>query len=217
MGTLPPMETENGNIVFFFVVISVCLVNLEAILLRRGFEILEVFTKVPCQFLFSTLTVFANDPLFAFLLDRNDSEDQPPAKCLLSSVVIKVDDGELPKDVDAEHDWTTKDFAKEAVNGTIATVVHNDNNPFNSHQSGWFKRDNNQRNSKTFDIPTTEHVPRVLPKNEDPSLVNRNKRMLGQLLETLEKRWQDENENKEVQEEICKTNKHDLAIKKFGR
>jgi pinin len=32
----------------------------------------------------------------------------------------------------------------------------------------------------------TEHVPRVLPKNEDPSLVNRNKRMLGQLLGTLE-------------------------------
>jgi hypothetical protein len=36
------------------------------------------------------------------------------------------------------------------------------------------------------EIPTTVHVPRVLPKNEDPSLVNRNKRMLGQLLGTLE-------------------------------
>lgn len=31
-----------------------------------------------------------------------------------------------------------------------------------------------------------EHVPRVLPKNDDPSLVSRNKRMLGQLLGTLE-------------------------------
>lgn len=31
-----------------------------------------------------------------------------------------------------------------------------------------------------------EHVPRILPKDEDPSLVNRNKRMLGQLLGTLE-------------------------------
>ena len=35
-------------------------------------------------------------------------------------------------------------------------------------------------------MPVMEHVPRVLPKNEDPSLVNRNKRMLGQLLGTLE-------------------------------
>jgi hypothetical protein len=39
---------------------------------------------------------------------------------------------------------------------------------------------------KASEIPTTEHVPRVLPKNQDPSLVNRNKRMLGQLLGTLE-------------------------------
>eukprot|EP01018_Ginkgo_biloba_P003468 Gb_25266 [translate_table: standard] len=31
-----------------------------------------------------------------------------------------------------------------------------------------------------------EHVPRVLPKDEDPSLVKRNRRMLGQLLGTLE-------------------------------
>lgn len=31
----------------------------------------------------------------------------------------------------------------------------------------------------------TVHVPRVLPKNEDPSLVDRNKRMLGRMLGTL--------------------------------
>ena len=31
-----------------------------------------------------------------------------------------------------------------------------------------------------------EHVPRILPKDEDPRLVSRNKRMLGQLLGTLE-------------------------------
>lgn len=35
-------------------------------------------------------------------------------------------------------------------------------------------------------MPAVEHVPRVLPKDEDPSLVNRNRRMLGQLLGTLE-------------------------------
>ncbi|TKY71307.1 Pinin protein [Spatholobus suberectus] len=120
-------------------------------------------------------------------VDRNDSEDQPPAKRRLSSAVVKVDDGELPEDADAGQDGKTKDSADEGVNGTGA-VVQSDRNPFNSHQSGWSnKRDSNQRTSKASDIPPTEHVPRVLPKNEDPSLVNRNKRMLGQLLGTLEK------------------------------
>jgi len=36
------------------------------------------------------------------------------------------------------------------------------------------------------ETPVIEPVPRVLPKNQDPSLVSRNKRMLGQLLGTLE-------------------------------
>lgn len=31
-----------------------------------------------------------------------------------------------------------------------------------------------------------KEVPRVLPKDEDPRLVNRNRRMLGRLLGTLE-------------------------------
>lgn len=37
-----------------------------------------------------------------------------------------------------------------------------------------------------FEVPPAEHVPRVLPKNEDPSLVSQSKRMLGQVLGTLE-------------------------------
>ncbi|XP_027367892.1 pinin [Abrus precatorius] len=118
--------------------------------------------------------------------DRNDSEDQPPAKRRLSSAVVKVDDGELPEDADAGQDDKTKDSAGEGVNGT-GTVDQSDRNPFTSHQTGWTRRDSNQRTSKAPDIPSAEHVPRVLPKNEDPSLVNRNKRMLGQLLGTLEK------------------------------
>ncbi|KAG5025844.1 hypothetical protein GLYMA_08G184100v4 [Glycine max] len=120
--------------------------------------------------------------------DRNDSEDQPPSKRRLSSAVVKVDDGDLPEDADAgQEDGKTKDLTNEAVNGTAA-LVQNDSNPFNSHQSGWSKRDiSNQKTSKASDVPNTDHVPRVLPKNEDPSLVNRNKRMLGQLLGTLEK------------------------------
>jgi len=37
---------------------------------------------------------------------------------------------------------------------------------------------------EAFALP--EPAPRVLPKNEDPKLVNRNRRMLGNLLGTLE-------------------------------
>ncbi|XP_040874203.1 pinin isoform X2 [Glycine max] len=145
---------------------------------RKGFEILEVFAEVPCRVLL----------LSALTGDRNDSEDQPPSKRRLSSAVVKVDDGDLPEDADAgQEDGKTKDLTNEAVNGTAA-LVQNDSNPFNSHQSGWSKRDiSNQKTSKASDVPNTDHVPRVLPKNEDPSLVNRNKRMLGQLLGTLEK------------------------------
>ncbi|KAE9603259.1 hypothetical protein Lal_00008268 [Lupinus albus] len=100
--------------------------------------------------------------------ERNELEDQPPAKRRLSSAVVKVEDGELPEE----------DAVAVKTNGT-ATAPHSDSKPFN-HQ--------NQRTSRMdFDIPTAEHVPRVLPKDEDPRLVNRNKRMLGQLLGTLEK------------------------------
>ncbi|KAL5061787.1 hypothetical protein RYX36_023524 [Vicia faba] len=116
-------------------------------------------------------------------VDNNDSEDQPPAKRRLSSAIVKLEEGELVEDVDAVN---TKDSTYKSENGN-ATAGQNDVNRFNSHQSGLSRRDGYQRNSKAFEIPTSEHVPRVLPKNEDPSLVNRNKRMLGQLLGTLEK------------------------------
>ncbi|XP_015943354.1 uncharacterized protein LOC107468564 [Arachis duranensis] len=110
--------------------------------------------------------------------DRNHSEDQPPPKRRLSSAVVKVDGGELTEDAETKVDGGSG-------SGT-ASEVHSDRKPFNSHQSGWSRRDD-QRISKASEIPTTEHVPRLFPKNEDPSLVNRNKRMLGQLLGTLEK------------------------------
>ncbi|PON83867.1 Pinin/SDK/MemA protein [Trema orientale] len=86
-----------------------------------------------------------------------------------------VEDGEITEDAIAKEDVNEDDSAKEATAG-------------NSQQSGWSRRDGNQRHlRKDFDIPSNEHVPRVLPKNDDPSLVSRNKRMLGQLLGTLEK------------------------------
>ncbi|XLT38961.1 hypothetical protein HN873_070253 [Arachis hypogaea] len=109
--------------------------------------------------------------------DRNHSEDQPPPKRRLSSAVVKVDGGELTEDAETKVDGGS---------GT-ASEGHSDRKPFNSHQSGWSRRDDQRISKVASEIPTTEHVPRLLPKNEDPSLVNRNKRMLGQLLGTLEK------------------------------
>ncbi|KAJ4965196.1 hypothetical protein NE237_017045 [Protea cynaroides] len=117
--------------------------------------------------------------------DRAESDDQPPAKRRLSSAVVKVEDGEVIEDAEGTND------AKEAADDTTATENENENendrrslNP--ELQRGGFRRDGNRPAAKDFEIPT-EQVPRVLPKNEDPSLVNRNKRMLGQLLGTLEK------------------------------
>ncbi|XP_042489366.1 pinin [Macadamia integrifolia] len=113
--------------------------------------------------------------------DRVDSDDQPPAKRRLSSAVVKVEDGEVTEDAEG-----TKD-TKEAVDDVTATENESDQRSTNPElQRGGFRRDGNRPAAKDFEIPT-EQVPRVLPKNEDPSLVNRNKRMLGQLLGTLEK------------------------------
>ncbi|TXG53893.1 hypothetical protein EZV62_019149 [Acer yangbiense] len=70
----------------------------------------------------------------------------------------------------------------------LSAVVKSDRKLSNLQQGGWSRRDGHPRVTKMDNaMPVMEHAPRVLPKNEDPSLVNRNKRMLGQLLGTLEK------------------------------
>ncbi|KAF7803660.1 pinin [Senna tora] len=127
---------------------------------------------------------------FVLPADRNESEDQSTAKRRLLSAVVKmmkVEDEGFPEDADAGRDLKKKQSTREGINGTVGTD-QSDRKPSNSHQSVWSRRDSNQRASKMgSEIPETEHVPRVLPKDEDPRLVNRNKRMLGQLLGTLEK------------------------------
>ncbi|XP_057976700.1 uncharacterized protein LOC131163897 [Malania oleifera] len=118
--------------------------------------------------------------------DRTGLEDQPPPKRRLSSAVVKVEDGEIIEDV-----AVTKDFQKESVlDGTIenaAAANQGDRTASNLQQPSQYRGDGNRRAVKDFEAPVTEHVPRVLPKDVDPSVVNRNKRMLGQLLGTLEK------------------------------
>ncbi|KAK9929443.1 hypothetical protein M0R45_026543 [Rubus argutus] len=114
--------------------------------------------------------------------DRADVEDQPPAKRRLSSAVVKVEDGEIVENAEGAKDVKKKDSSEAVI------ADHSDRRLSNSQQSGWLRRDGNHGAAKKdFDIPAADHVPRVLPKQEDPSLVNRNKRMLGQLLGTLEK------------------------------
>ncbi|KAL0422323.1 UNVERIFIED_CONTAM: hypothetical protein Slati_3255200 [Sesamum latifolium] len=116
--------------------------------------------------------------------ERNDAEDQPPAKRRLSSAVVKVEDGEIAEEgSEAAMDVQKKDVASEIGENGNENAGQGEKNP-----SNWARRDGNQRSSKPdFEIPPAEHIPRVLPKNEDPSLVSRNKRMLGQLLGTLER------------------------------
>ncbi|KAL4580648.1 hypothetical protein LXL04_016848 [Taraxacum kok-saghyz] len=114
--------------------------------------------------------------------DRNDAEDQPAPKRRLSSTVVKIEEGEIVEDtVDtSKGDDNKKDSAME--------VAGNAEHQNNRKPSNWTRRDGTNRSFKMdSEVPPFENVPRVLPKDEDPSLVNRNKRMLGQLLGTLEK------------------------------
>ncbi|KAE8700479.1 protein interaction regulator family protein isoform 2 [Hibiscus syriacus] len=111
--------------------------------------------------------------------DLTDVEHQPPAKKRLSSAVVKVEDGEI---VDDE---VAKDVSDMAVEGS-GPVDESEKKHSTLQQDGW-SRDGNQRQKKDSEVPIADHVPRILPKDEDPGLINRNRRMLGQLLGTLER------------------------------
>ncbi|KAK4800626.1 hypothetical protein SAY86_021113 [Trapa natans] len=115
--------------------------------------------------------------------DRTDGDDQPPAKRRLLSAVVKVEDGEITEDTEMGRDLSND---AETPGGVVVGQI--DKKVSDLPRSGRIGRDGNRLPSKMdFEALPTEHVPRVLPKNEDPRLVNRNKRMLGQLLGTLEK------------------------------
>ncbi|CAH9081740.1 unnamed protein product [Cuscuta epithymum] len=104
-----------------------------------------------------------------------------PKRRLLSTVV-KIEDGEIVDDAPQ----APKEIKKESIfedSPGKGIAMQGQSIPTN-----WNRRDESQRPFKRVsDIPPEEHVPRVFPKDEDPKLVSRNKRMLGQLLGTLEK------------------------------
>ncbi|KAG7654372.1 Pinin/SDK/MemA protein [Arabidopsis suecica] len=117
--------------------------------------------------------------------ERNDVEDEPPAKRRLSSAVVKVDGEDVSKDGEFPVDGN----GTQVKVGENGTSDQSDKKQSGFHRGSWSQRDAEQRRTnkryEAFALP--EPAPRVLPKNEDPKLVNRNRRMLGNLLGTLEK------------------------------
>ncbi|KAJ1293996.1 hypothetical protein BS78_01G112400 [Paspalum vaginatum] len=113
--------------------------------------------------------------------------DQPPQKRRLLSAVVKVDGAET----DEEGTNATKDAQAEGTEAASAAADDSDRRGFNN---GGFRRDGSLRMQRRVDYNSLpEPAPRDLPRNEDPNLVRRNKRMLGQLLVgTLEKFQQED-------------------------
>ncbi|XP_021759316.1 pinin-like [Chenopodium quinoa] len=115
--------------------------------------------------------------------ERFNSKDEPPPKRRLSSAVVKVEDGEVVEEEIAVRYMQSED----PVPGVSGPMAKNDQRSSVSQQNRPFSgKIGNQQVDNGLDHQVKE-VPRVLPKDEDPRLVNRNRRMLGQLLGTLEK------------------------------
>ncbi|XP_072974156.1 uncharacterized protein [Typha angustifolia] len=125
-----------------------------------------------------------------------ESEEEPAHKRRLLSTVVKflffllelimeVDGGDVEEEKNGATDAVEELPAEEPA---FSGGENRKQGIGNLQDNGGFRRDENPRRRKMdYDIPPPEPLPRVLPKNEDPSLVKRNRRMLGQLLGTLEK------------------------------
>ncbi|XP_078155358.1 protein-protein interaction regulator family protein [Carex rostrata] len=110
-----------------------------------------------------------------------ENEEQPAQKRRLLSTLVKADGAEVKLE---------QRIASNAKDETAAEATENRREPraTNDQASGGLRRDANSRIRKPdYNMPPPEPLPRVFPKDENPSLVKRNKRMLGQLLGTLEK------------------------------
>ncbi|RLN15673.1 pinin [Panicum miliaceum] len=113
-----------------------------------------------------------------------ESGDQPAQKRRLLSAVVKVDGAETNEEGEKAAEAEGREEGSGAAEGGDRRAVSNGN----------FRRDGSLRMPRRVDYNSLpEPAPRELPKNEDPNMVRRNKRMLGQLLVgTLEKFQQED-------------------------
>ncbi|GAB2257982.1 hypothetical protein Droror1_Dr00014142 [Drosera rotundifolia] len=79
--------------------------------------------------------------------------------------------------------WHYREVKDGEVVEKVGVVVNGEEN---FPVGGASKENVNDIKSSYSNENKTQPVPRVLPKDEDPKLVSRNRRMLGQLLGTLE-------------------------------
>ncbi|XP_042413995.1 pinin-like [Zingiber officinale] len=116
-----------------------------------------------------------------------DAEDQPPQKRRLSSAIVKLEDGEIKEDAGAAEGGNTEDPLSRG--GIAANMDRNDQNmSYPQSNVGGFRRDGGSRMRRMdIDMALPEPTPREPKLIQDASLIKRNKRMLGQLLGTLEK------------------------------
>ncbi|KAL6894431.1 hypothetical protein ACP4OV_008529 [Aristida adscensionis] len=119
-------------------------------------------------------------PLRGFARPAAESGDQPAQKRRLLSAVVKVDGAE-------DKEEGAKDVETEGREEPSAAAEGGD-------RTAGFRRDGGQRMPRRVDYNSLpEPAPRELPKTEDPNLVRRNKRMLGQLLVGTLEKFQQEN------------------------
>ncbi|KAF2940860.1 uncharacterized protein [Oryza sativa Japonica Group] len=120
-------------------------------------------------------------PLRGFPRPAVDLVDQSAPKRRILSAVVKVEDTEAKEDVKKEAEAEGPEGGSAAAEG-------------GERRDGGFRRDGSQRMPRReFDMSLPEPLPREFPKDEDQSLVKRNKRMLGKLLVgTLEKFQQED-------------------------
>uniref|UniRef100_A0A0E0D542 Pinin/SDK/MemA protein domain-containing protein n=1 Tax=Oryza meridionalis TaxID=40149 RepID=A0A0E0D542_9ORYZ len=120
-------------------------------------------------------------PLRGFPRPAVDLVDQSAPKRRILSAVVKVEDTEAKEDVKKEAEAEGPEGGSAAAEG-------------GERRDGGFRRDGSQRvPRRELDMSLPEPLPREFPKDEDQSLVKRNKRMLGKLLVgTLEKFQQED-------------------------
>ncbi|KAJ3672950.1 hypothetical protein LUZ60_006324 [Juncus effusus] len=129
-----------------------------------------------------------------------ESDDQPAQKRRLLSTLVTPDGGEVKLEEKKSENPKRQPATQEA------TGNKRDPKSTNNRNNTDLRRDPNSRVRKNdFNMEPPEPTPRVFPKIEDPYLVKRNRRMLGQLLGTLEK-FREEDQKLSNSEAIMRRN-----------